>query len=53
MEAAAVARGEAIDFHRFGHLVDRLGRALQRLGLKRVPKDVTPDMRTYIRGSRA
>jgi hypothetical protein len=41
MEAKAVA-GEEIDLDVFGQLTDRLGRAFQRLGLKRVKRDVTP-----------
>ena len=36
------AAGTAIDLDCYGMLVDRLGRCLQRLGLKRVPRDVTP-----------
>jgi hypothetical protein len=47
MEARAVA-GEPIDLDLFGQLVDRLGRALQRIGLRRVPRDVT-HLGAYIR----
>ena len=39
MEAAAVA-GEAFDLDAFGALSDRLGRCLNRLGLKRVARPV-------------
>ena len=42
MESAAVAG------HPFGQLTDRLGRAFQRLGLKRVMHDVTPDLDAYL-----
>ena len=35
------AAGEAFDLDVYGQLTDRLGRCLQRLGLKRVPRDVT------------
>jgi hypothetical protein len=31
-----------IDLDAYGTLTDRLGRALQRLGLKRHPRDITP-----------
>ena len=37
MEGEAVS-GKAIDLEAFGKLSDRIGRAFQRLGLKRVPK---------------
>src|SRR5215207_7027839 len=36
LEASAIG-GDEIDFHRFGQLVDRLGRALRRLGLELMP----------------
>jgi hypothetical protein len=39
MEAEAVA-GRVFDVDCFGQLCDRLGRCLQRLGLKRVPRPV-------------
>ena len=39
--------GDEIDLDVYGQLTDRLGRCLQRLGLKRVPKDVT-DLKTYL-----
>jgi hypothetical protein len=39
IEAAGVA-GEAIDLDCYGQLTDRLGRAFQRLGLKRVARPV-------------
>jgi hypothetical protein len=41
LEADSVA-GKPIDLGLYGVLTDRLGRAFQRLGLKRVLKDVTP-----------
>lgn len=40
MEGQAVA-GDEIDFHRYGQLVDRLGRAFQRLGMRRRARNVT------------
>jgi hypothetical protein len=40
MEAEAVA-GKAIDLDTYGKLCDRIGRAFQRLGLRRRPRDVT------------
>jgi hypothetical protein len=48
IEAHAVA-GEEIDLDCYGQLTDRLGRAFQRLGLRRQPRDVTPDLRSYVR----
>jgi hypothetical protein len=46
MESAAVA-GQPFDLDAYGQLTDRLGRAFQRLGLKRVMHDVTPDLGAY------
>jgi hypothetical protein len=48
LEGAAAA-GAAIDLETYGQLTDRLGRAFQRLGLKRQPRDVTPDPLDYAR----
>ena len=48
MEGEA-ALGNEIDLDAYGTLTDRLGRALQRLGLKRVPRDVTPSLADYLR----
>src|SRR4051794_26833595 len=42
MEAKSIA-GEPIDIDQFGQMTDRIGRACQRLGLRRVPKEVVPD----------
>ena len=42
------AQGEQIDLDTFGKLTDRLGRTLQRLGIKRVPRDVTPSVADYV-----
>ena len=41
-------QGERIDLDLFGKLTDRLGRVLQRLGIKRTPRDVTPSVADYI-----
>jgi hypothetical protein len=49
MEVDAVA-GKPFDIDLFGQLTDRLGRCLQRLGLERKPRDVTPDLRSYLAG---
>ena len=51
LEARAVA-GEGIDLDLFGTLTDRLGRAFQRLGIKRVPREVTT-LHGYIAGRSA
>jgi hypothetical protein len=47
MESAGVA-GATIDLESYGQLTDRLGRAFQRLGLRRVPRDVTPTLAEYL-----
>jgi hypothetical protein len=47
LEAKAVA-GKEINLDVYGTLTDRLGRAFGRLGLKRVAKDVTPTLESYI-----
>ncbi len=47
MEAEAVA-GRAFDIDCFGQLTDRLGRCLQRLGLERKARDVTPSLQDYL-----
>jgi hypothetical protein len=47
LEARSVA-GEDIDLELFGTLTDRLGRTLARLGLRRVPRDIEPDLESYI-----
>jgi hypothetical protein len=45
-EAAA---GAEIDLELYGRLVDRLGRAFHRLGLKRQPRDVGPSLGEVLR----
>ena len=40
MESRSAA-GEGMDLDLFGKLTDRLGRTLQRLEIKRIPRDVT------------
>jgi hypothetical protein len=52
MESAAVA-GLPFDVESYGLLTDRLGRAFQRLGLKRVIHDVTPDLGAYLTATAA
>jgi hypothetical protein len=47
MEADAV-RNLAFDGEAYGVLCDRLGRCLQRLGLERKPRDVTPTLQSYL-----
>ena len=46
---AKAAQGEDIDLEVYGTLTDRLGRAFQRLGLKRQSRDITPDPLVYAR----
>ena len=38
---AAMSRGDVVNLELFGRLTDRLGRTLQRIGLKRRPRDTT------------
>jgi hypothetical protein len=47
IEGHAVA-GKEIDLDVYGQLTDRIGRAFQRLGLKRVAKNVTPSVAEYV-----
>ena len=47
IEALGVA-GKNIDLDTYGQLTDRIGRAFQRLGLKRVPRDLTPSVAEYV-----
>ena len=50
LEGKALA-GEEIDLDLYGQMTDRLGRALQRLGLKRVTRNaLLPDLHAYIDG---
>ena len=46
LEALAV-RGETFDCESYGQLTDRLGRTLQRIGLKRVASTV-PSLADYL-----
>lgn len=48
MEADAV-RNVPFDGEAYGVLTDRLGRCLQRLGLERKPRDVTPTLSDYLK----
>ena len=47
MEAERV-EGKDLDLDAYVMLTNALGRALGRLGLARVPRDVTPDLASYI-----
>ena len=48
MEGEAAA-GNEIDLEEYGRLTDRLGRAFHRLGLRRCPREITPDPLDYAR----
>ena len=48
LEAKSIA-GLEIDLDLYGALSDRIGRAFTRLGIKRAARNVTPDLRDYIR----
>jgi hypothetical protein len=47
LESQSLA-GEPIALDLYGTLCDRLGRNLQRLGLRRVQHDITPDLGSYL-----
>jgi hypothetical protein len=47
MEGEA-ALGNEINLDTYGTLTDRLGRTLVRLGLRRVPRDVSPSLADYL-----
>jgi hypothetical protein len=44
-----IAAGREIDLDLYGTMTDRLGRAFQRLGLKRQARDVTPTLSEYLK----
>jgi hypothetical protein len=48
LEAESMVNDGRIDLELYGKLTDRLGRCLQRLGIKRTPRDVTPTLAEYI-----
>jgi hypothetical protein len=48
MEGEA-ATGKAIDLEQYGRLTDRLGRAFQRLGLRRQARDIGPTLGDLMR----
>jgi hypothetical protein len=47
MECDAVGN-KPFDVDLYGQLTDRLGRCLQRLGLERQPREVTPSLSAYL-----
>lgn len=49
LEGLAVLGG-SIDLDLYGQMTDRLGRTLQRLGLRRVARNVNHDLKSYLRG---
>jgi hypothetical protein len=49
MEGDAAA-GAQIDLNAYGTLTDRLGRAFQRLGLRRQARDISPTLSDILRG---
>jgi hypothetical protein len=48
-----LSKGEQIDLDLYGRSLNTLRRTLESLGLKRVARDVTPDLRTYLASSEA
>jgi hypothetical protein len=51
IEGNAVS-GKEIDLEVYGTLTDRMGRAFQRLGLRRVARNITPTVADYIEATR-
>jgi hypothetical protein len=52
MEADAIGN-KPFDVDLYGQLTDRLGRCLQRLGLERKARDVTPTLQSYLQAKAA
>jgi hypothetical protein len=53
MESRYLKKEEALDVEAYCKLVNTQGRVIGSLGLKRVPKDVTPDLETYLERKKA
>jgi hypothetical protein len=47
-----LANGDEIDLSSYSHLSSTLVRLAARIGLKRTPKNVTPELRDYLREGR-
>ena len=47
-----IASGQEVDVSAYSHMSSTLVRLAARIGLKRVPKNVTPDLRSYLDGGR-
>jgi hypothetical protein len=47
-----IAGGEAIDVSKYSKMSSTLVRLAARIGLKRVPKNVTPDLHDYLKDTR-
>jgi hypothetical protein len=45
---AKLSNGEEVDLDRYGRAASHLRRLLETLGLRRVPRDVTPTLRSYL-----
>ncbi len=45
-----MANGKPVDIERYNSLVNSLNRVLGSIGLRRRPKNVTPDLRDYVEG---
>jgi hypothetical protein len=43
-----IANGKEIDVSKYSHMSSTLVRLAQRIGLRRVPKNVTPDLHDYL-----
>jgi hypothetical protein len=45
---AKLSNGDDVDLDRYGRAASHLRRLLETLGLRRVPRDVTPTLRSYL-----
>lgn len=52
-QGARYLSGEPIDVTEFATIANALRRLLCDVGLQRVPRDVTPDLQSYLKGSAA
>jgi hypothetical protein len=45
---ARLARGEALDLSEYTNLASTMVRVASRIGIERVPRDASPDLRSYL-----
>ncbi len=52
IQETEVAKGSPLEIEDYVRLVNALNRTLASIGLKRRPRDVTPDLQDYVEGNR-